>query len=147
MQLTEETMITSRRSNKTARGREAQLVELLIDGGFLLNVKIARRNVGFRLVVVVIGDKILDCVVREELLELMIELRGESFIVGEDQRRPVQLLDHLGNGKSFAGAGDAEQHLMFFAADNAANQLINCARLIATRLVVTDKLKVHTSLF
>ena len=77
----------------------------------------------------------------------MIKLRGQGFIVGQDQRGPVQLLNYLGDGEGLAGAGDAQEYLMFFAADNATDQLINCAGLIATRLVITDKLKVHIFLF
>ena len=48
-----------------ARGRQPQLVELVVDGGFFFDVDVAGGNVGFRLVVVVVADEILDRVVRE----------------------------------------------------------------------------------
>ncbi len=48
-----------------ARGGEPQLVQFVIDRGFFFDIDIAGGNVGFRLVVVVIGDEILDRVVRE----------------------------------------------------------------------------------
>jgi hypothetical protein len=72
-----------------ARGGEAELVELVVDGGFFFDVEVAGGDVGLGLVVVVVGDEVLDCVVGEELLELVIELRGERLVVREDERGAV----------------------------------------------------------
>ena len=47
-------------------GGQAQLVELVVDGGFFFDVDVARRDVGFGLVVIVIADEVLDGVVGEE---------------------------------------------------------------------------------
>ena len=69
---------------EAARGGETELVELVVDGGFFFDVEVAGGNVGLGLVVVVVGDEVLDGVGGEKLLELVIELRGESFVVGED---------------------------------------------------------------
>ena len=103
-------------------GRQPQLVELVVDGRFLLDVDVARRNVGLRLVVVVIGDEILDGVVREERLELVIQLRRQRLVVRQNQRRAVDLLDDLGHRVGLARAGHAEQHLVLFAIVDAARQ-------------------------
>ena len=92
-----------------ARGGEAELVQLFVDGGFFFDVEVAGGNVGFGLVVVVVGDEVFDGVVGEEGLELVVELRGEGLVVREDERRAVGLLDDLGHGEGLAGAGDAEQ--------------------------------------
>ena len=120
MQLTELTMMASRRSKRRARGGEAQLVELLVDGGFLLDVEVAGGDVGLGLVVVVVADEVLDGVAGEELLELVIELGGEGLVVGEDERGAVGLLDDLGHGEGLAGAGDAEEDLVLLAGGEAA---------------------------
>ena len=69
------------------RRGEPQLVQLLVDGRFLLDVQVAGRDVGLGLVVVVIGDEILDRIAGKELLELVEELRGERLVVRQDQRR------------------------------------------------------------
>ena len=45
----------------------------------------------------------------------MIKLRGQSFVVRQNQRRAADFLDHLGHGEGLAGAGDAQQHLVLFA--------------------------------
>ena len=45
------------------------------------------------LVVVVVGDEVLDPVLGEELAELAGQLRGEALVRREDQRRPLDLGD------------------------------------------------------
>ena len=94
-----------------ARRRVAHAVDLLVDRGILLDIGVGARDIGFRLVVVVIGDEIFDRVVGEEALELAVELRGQRLVRRQDQRRALRRLDHLGHGEGLARAGDAEQHL------------------------------------
>ena len=91
-------------------------------------------DVGFGLVIVVVGDEILDRVVGEEALELAIELRGQRLVGREDQSRALGRLDHLGHGEGLARAGDAEQHLVALAGANALDQLLDRLRLVALRL-------------
>jgi hypothetical protein len=67
MQETEATMITSSRSS-SARRRVAHAVDLLVDRGILLDIGVGARHIGFRLVVVVVGDEIFDRVVGKKLL-------------------------------------------------------------------------------
>ena len=117
-----------------ARRRVAHAVDLLVDRGFLLDIGVGARHVGFRLIVVVIGDEILDGVVGKEGLELAIELRRQRLVRREDQRRALRLLDHLGHGEGLARAGDAEQHLAAVAAPHALDQVGDRLRLIALRL-------------
>ncbi len=99
-------------------GRQPQLVELVVDRGFLLDVNVARRNVGLRLVIVVIGDEVLDRIVREERLELVIKLRRQRLVVRQDQRGTIDLLDDLGHREGLARAGDAQQHLVLVAIED-----------------------------
>ncbi len=105
-------------------GRKPQLVELVVDGRFFLDVDVAGRNVGLGLVVVVIGDEVFDRVLREEVLELVVELRGEGLVVRQDERRTVDLLDDLGHGEGLAGAGNAQQHLVLFAFVDTPGELM-----------------------
>ena len=53
----------------------------------LLDVEVGLRDVRLGLVVVVVGDEVLDRVVREELPELVAELRGERLVVRDHERR------------------------------------------------------------
>ncbi len=95
-----------------ARRRVAHAVDLLVDRGFLLDVGVRPWDVRLWLVVVVVGDEILDRVVREERLELAVELGRQRLVGRQDQRRALRRLDHLGRGVGLARAGDAEQHLV-----------------------------------
>ena len=72
-------------------GRVAHPVDLLVDLGFLLDVGVRPRHVGLGLVVVVVGDEVLDRVVGEEALELAVELGGERLVGREDDRRALGL--------------------------------------------------------
>jgi hypothetical protein len=68
----------------------AHAVDLLVDRGFLLDIGVGARDIGLGLVVVVIGDEILDRVVGEEALELAVELRRQRLVGREDQRRALR---------------------------------------------------------
>ena len=70
MQDTDATMITSLRVEQRAGGGVAQLVDLLVDVRVLGDVGVGARDVRLGLVVVVVGDEVLDGVLGEELLEL-----------------------------------------------------------------------------
>ena len=92
-------------------GGVAQALDLVVDRGVLLDVEVLRRHVGLGLVVVVVGDEVLDRVVREELPELVAQLGGQRLVVGDHQRGALGLLDREGHRGRLAGAGDAQERL------------------------------------
>ena len=106
-----------------AGGGEAELVELLVDGGLFFDEQIAGGDVGLGLVVVVVGDEVLDGVVGKECFEFVVKLRGEGLVMREDERGPVGLGDDGGHGEGLAGAGDAEEHLILLAGGEAGEKL------------------------
>jgi len=53
---------------------------MLVDRGVLFDIQVARRNVGLGLVIVIIGDEVLDSVVGKEFAELGIQLGGERLV-------------------------------------------------------------------
>ena len=67
------------------RGAHAQLVKLIVDSCFFIDIKICRRDIGFGLVIIVVADEILDGVFRKKRFELVIELCRQRFVVGENQ--------------------------------------------------------------
>ena len=133
---TDATMMTSSRSSSERVARVAHAVDLLVDRGFLLDIGVGARHVGLGLVVVVIADEILDRVVREEALELAVELGRQGLVGREHERRPLGLLDHLGHGEGLARAGDAEQHLGAVLAPHALDQVGDRLRLVALGLEI-----------
>ena len=102
-----------------ARGRVAQPVDLVVDRAVLLDVRVGRRDVRLGLVVVVVGDEVLDPVLREELPELGGQLRGERLVGRHHQRGPLRLRDHVGDREALPRAGDAEQRLELVAVRRA----------------------------
>ncbi len=96
---------------KVGGRRQAQPVDLVIDGGVLLDVEIPRGDVGLGLVVVVIGDEVLHRVLGKELRELPIELRGERLVVRHHERRHLGVGYQVRHGKGFARTGNALEGL------------------------------------
>ncbi|CTQ76901.1 hypothetical protein LAX5112_04743 [Roseibium alexandrii] len=119
-----------------AGGRVAHPVDLLVDRAFLLDIGVGTRDVGLRLVIVVVGDEILDRIVREETLELAIKLGRQRLVRRQDQRRALGALDDLRHGVGLARAGDPEQHLGLLAGRDATHKFGNRGRLVALRLVL-----------
>ncbi len=123
------------------RRRMAHAVDLLIDGAVLLDIGVGAGDIGFRLVIVVIADEILDRVLRKELLELGIELGRQGLVGGQDQGRALGAGDHLGHGEGLARAGDAKQHLVALLGVDALHQLGDGGGLVAGRLVFAHQLE------
>ena len=72
------------------RGRRvAQALDFVVDGGILFNIRVRVGDVRLGLIVVVVGDKILDGVFREKFAELRAQLRRERFVVRQHKRRAV----------------------------------------------------------
>ena len=69
-------------------GGQAELVDFFVNSGFLFDINVARGNVSFRLVIIVIAYEILDRIVRKESLKFVIQLRRQSLIMRQHQSRP-----------------------------------------------------------
>ena len=117
-----------------ARRRMAHAVDLLVDARGLLDVGVGARDVGFRLVIVVVADEVLDGVVGEERLELAVELGRQDLVRRQHDRRALHLRDDVRHGEGLARAGDAEQHLVLLLPPQALDQLGDRLRLVAGRL-------------
>jgi hypothetical protein len=138
MQLTLATTITSRR---VSRPEVALPVDLVVDRAVLLDIGVARRDVGLGLVVVVVADEVLDPVVREEVAELVGQLCRQALVGRQHQGRLLHPLDRPRHRGALAGAGDAEQRLEPIAAQDALSQLVDGPRLVAGRLELRDDLE------
>ena len=118
-----------------SRGVVPEPVDLVVAGRVLLDVRVAARQVRLGLEVVVVADEVLDRVVREELLELLVELRGERLVVRHDERRLLDRLDDLGRGEGLSRAGRPEQDLVLQPALDAVDQVRDRGRLVAGGLI------------
>ncbi|MPN42748.1 hypothetical protein SDC9_190305 [bioreactor metagenome] len=69
-------------SGEQRRGSsQTKFFNLVVDGKILLNIGIGGGNVGFGLIVIVIGNEVLHRVVRKEAFKLTVELRRQCFVV------------------------------------------------------------------
>ena len=78
---------------------QAELLDLGIDGHILLDIGIGGGDIGFGLVVIVVGDEVLDSIVGEERLELGIELGCQGLVVTQYQRGLAEASDDVGSGE------------------------------------------------
>ena len=122
--------------------RVAELVDLVVAAGVLLDVGVRPGQVGLRLVVVEVADEVLDRVVREELAELGVELGSQRLVVREDEGGSVLALDDLGDRERLARAGGAEQRLVTQAVGQTVGQALDGVGLVSGRLEVGHQLEV-----
>ncbi len=128
-------------ADEIAGGRETQAIQIVISAGVFLDVNIALGNVSLGLIVVVIADEIPDGIVGKELLEFLVKLCGQRFVMGDHQRGLVDAGDGVGHRKSLAGTGDAHERLKSRAGLDAGDKLFDGLGLISLGLKRTDHLK------
>ena len=116
---------------KRSCGGVTESVDLIVDRGILLNKFIGGGDVRLGLVVVVIGNKVLDRVLGEELLELAVELCSQSLVVGDDDRGLVERGDHVRHGEGLTGTRNSEKGLKLVALVEAFDKSGDRGGLIA----------------
>ena len=82
-----------------------------------------------------VGDKIFHCVFRKKFFKFSIQLRRQRLIMRNDQRRFIQLLDHIRHRKCFTGTRNTEQCLTLISFLKSFHQLLNRLRLVTGRLI------------
>ncbi len=69
--------------------RMAELVDIVIDRTVFFNIGVRRGNIGFRLIIIIITDKIFHGVFRKKFPKLAIKLGGKGFIVSKNKSGTV----------------------------------------------------------
>ncbi len=113
-----------------AGGRVPQPLDLFVERGVLLDVGVGLRHVRLGLVIVVVGDEVLDRVVGEERAQLVGELSRERLVGLHHQHRTLQPLGQPGHGRGLAGAGGAEHHHVALARGDPVLQGVDRRRLV-----------------
>ncbi|MNG93626.1 hypothetical protein D3C79_525990 [compost metagenome] len=114
---------------------------MIVDGGILLDEGVRGWHIGFRLVVVVIGDEVLHRVLGEELLHLPIELGGQGLVGSQYHGRAIQGGDDVGHGEGLARPSHPEQGLMSEAGLYAIEQAGDGRGLIPRGLKLAGQLE------
>ena len=92
-------------------GRVAKPLDLLVAAAVFFNIKVSARHIGFRLIVVVVADKVFHRVFGEERPKLLAKLRGQRLVVRDDERGPLGGLDDARHGERLSRARGAEHRL------------------------------------
>ena len=119
-----------------ARGGVPEALDLVVDRGVLLYVGVGARDVGLGLVVVVVGDEVLDGVVREELLELVGELGRQGLVRGDDEGGLLDPLEGPGRGGGLAGPGGPKEGRVALASLHAPGQALDSRGLVSGGLEI-----------
>ena len=119
--------------HEAGSGAEPEALDVLVDGGVLLDVHVGGRDVRLGLVVVVVGDEILDGVLGEELPQLAVELGGERLVVREHQGGLAVVRDGVGQRHGLARPGHPQQRLVLLAPREPGAELGDGLGLIAGR--------------
>ena len=109
----------------------AHPVDLFVYGRFFFDIGIRPCHIGFRLIVIVIGNEIFDGIVRKEVFELAVKLRRKRLVRRKNKRRTLRFLNDLRHGEGLTGAGDAEQNLCPIFVIQTADQVADRGRLVA----------------
>ncbi len=124
-------------------GAEAQLVDLVVDAEILLNVGVGGRKIGLRLVVVVVGDEILNGIGREEAFELPVELRRQRLILALVSAGLWSLSMTLAIVKVFPDPVTPSSVTSLTPCPSASQSPFDSPRLIPRRLVCRFRSKFH----
>ena len=114
--------------------RQSHLLDMLVDRGVLLDVGIRGRHIGLGLIVIVIGDEIFNCIVRVQPAHFSVELGGQRLVGSQNNGRPLDRLNDIGDGEGLARAGHTQQGLVSQAIIQSLDERCNGLRLIAGRL-------------
>jgi len=133
------TISASRREKQRLGRGQTHLLDVIVDRGVLLDVGIRGHHVGLGLVVIVVADEVFHRVVREELAELAVELRGQRLVRRHHDGRSLDALDHVRDGEGLARPGDAEQGLRGQSGLEAGGQALDRLRLVAGGPVGCDE--------
>ena len=126
-------------------GGEAEALDLGVDGGVFFDEGIGLGDVGFGLVVVVVGDEVFNGIVWEEGFQLGVELGRECFVVAEDECGAAVARDGVGHCEGFAGAGYAFKGLEFLFFFESVAEFFDGLGLVAggLKLSINDERLIH----
>ena len=116
----------------------AQLLDLLVDGGVLLDVGVTLGNVGLWLVVVVVAHEVDHGIVGKELAHLAGHLSGKRLVGLHDERGAIERLYGLCHGEGLARAGNAHERLVAQALLHALGELLYSLGLVSGRVIRGD---------
>ena len=96
------------------------------------------RNVSLWLVVVVVGNEVLNRILGEHLTQLAGQLGSKSFIVGDDQGGTLELLNQPSGGGTLSSSGCTKENYVAFPIVDAISKLLDGCGLVSSRRVFAN---------
>ena len=119
----------------------AQFIDFIVDGRIFLDIRIRRGNIGFRLIEVIIADKVADFIIGKEGFKFAAQLGCQGLVVSDDQGRFLDGFDELGHGEGLPGTGSPDEDLGPLAGTDAFRQGGDGLGLIAHWFIRGDDVK------
>ncbi len=120
---------------KTHRRRVAQFVDFIINRRIFFNIRIRRSNICFRLVIIIVADKICHFIVRKKRFKFTAKLRRQRLVVRDDKGRLLYGFYDFGHRKRFPCSCRSQQYLCPLPGLYAVCQRPNGFRLVAHRFI------------
>ena len=118
-----------------------QTLHVLVDRRVLLDVGIRLCDIRLRLVVVVVRHEVLHRVVRQQLAQLIGQLRGQRLVRRHHQGGALLLLDQPRRRRRLARTRGTQQHHITLTIGQPLIQLRDRRRLVTCRLEFGDDLE------
>ena len=83
---------------------KAQFFNFIIDREVFFYISTRRRDIGFRLIVVVVRNEVFHCIIGEEGFKLRIQLSSQRFVMCQHKSRALNAFHHIGDSKSLSWA-------------------------------------------
>ena len=119
----------------------AHPVDGLVNRRFLFDIGIRPSDIGLGLVIVIVTDKIFDCVFGEEAFHFAVKLRRQYLVRGKDERGALQLFNDLCHREGLARTGHAKQHLIAFTCKRGIDKFADRRRLVTGGFIFGDNLE------
>ena len=97
------------------RGRKAQLINFIIDRRIFRNISVRLWHIRFRLIIIIVGNKILDGILREKFFHFSVQLPRQCLVVGNNQRWLIQCLNDICHRKGLSRTGHTQQRFKLVA--------------------------------
>ena len=132
---------TIRTTDETCDCSKAFLLNTFVDGHLFVDVQVTFCKVCLRLVVVVMGHEVFNCILGEIACNFMIQLTSKCFVVTKNQGWNVETFNHVGHGKGLPATCNTEQDASFLTILKLLYQFLNSTRLISRGLELTVQAK------
>lgn len=116
-------------------------IDFLVDRCFFFDIRSRFDDESFWLIVVIVGDKIVNRIFWKKFLEFLCELGGKCFIMSKDQCWSLAPRDDIGHGKCFPRSRHSEEGLVLISLIDRSHEFPDGNWLISGRRILRMELK------